>query len=321
MKSRQAIYTQIIDKDKLLYDWDVKMRMPLRRLPLTALRTFEVAARRLSFKDAADELCVSTTTVSNQIRQLEKDWKCQLFIRKTRAVVLTDTGRSLSHVLSRAFSDIQVGIEGHITGQNKVVTLAVGPVFGSRWLIPRLSKFRQLYPRIELVLHHSPRITSYEQMETDIAIDWGDGGWSGLDANHLMNVTYSPVVSPSLLKKLNGLEKPADLTHYPIIHQHDRTEWQSWLRLVGCEKLEFSEESIIVDTNVVFQAALDAHGVVLGIFPFIDSEIKSKRLVQPFLVELHPSRSFHILTKPGSRSAPEIDAVCTWIEAESTMNL
>ena len=89
------------------------MRRTPRKLPLTALRTFEVAARRLSFKDAAEELCVSATTVSNQIRELERDWRCKLFIRKTRAVVLTDEGRSLSRVLTKAFNDIRAEVEAY----------------------------------------------------------------------------------------------------------------------------------------------------------------------------------------------------------------
>ena len=76
------------------------MNRPTRRLPLTALRTFEAAARHLSFKQAADELCVSATTVSNQIRQLEKDWNCKLFHRHTRAVSLTEKGQSLATVLT-----------------------------------------------------------------------------------------------------------------------------------------------------------------------------------------------------------------------------
>src|SRR6056297_2761786 len=105
---------------------------------MTALRTFEVAARRLSFKDAAEELHVSATTVSNQIRQLEADWNCKLFIRKTRAVVLTDEGRSLARVLTRAFDDIRAEAEIHMNPARKTVTLAVGPIFGSRWLVPRL---------------------------------------------------------------------------------------------------------------------------------------------------------------------------------------
>lgn len=113
------------------------MRLPQQCLPLTALRTFEAAARRMSFKDAAEELCVSPTTVSNQIRQLERDWGCLLFVRKTRQVVLTDAGRSLAWVLSRAFDDIRTEIESHVETPRKSVTLAVGPIFGSRWLIPR----------------------------------------------------------------------------------------------------------------------------------------------------------------------------------------
>lgn len=147
------------------------MRFPQQRLPLTALRTFEAAARRLSFKGAAEELCVSPTTVSNQIRQLERDWGCLLFLRKTRQVVLTDAGRSLAGVLSRAFDDIRTEIEGHIEVSRKAVTLAVGPIFGSRWLIPRLNRFRRQHPKIELVLHHSPRIISAEGMQTAIAVD------------------------------------------------------------------------------------------------------------------------------------------------------
>ena len=107
------------------------------RLPsLRYLRTFQVAGRHLSFKDAADELCVSATTVSNQIRELERDWRCQLFIRKTRSVVLTDEGRSLSRVLTKAFDDIRAEIEMRGQSTRKTVTLAVGPIFGTRWMVP-----------------------------------------------------------------------------------------------------------------------------------------------------------------------------------------
>ena len=145
------------------------------KLPLTALRTFEVAARRLSFKDAAEELCVSATTVSNQIRQLESDWGCKLFIRKTRALVLTDEGRSLSSVVTRAFNDIRSEVDRHHLPSRKVVSLAVGPIFGSRWLVPRLGKFRDAHRNIDLVLRDSPRITDAKMMTSHLAVDWGMG--------------------------------------------------------------------------------------------------------------------------------------------------
>ena len=287
------------------------------RLPLTALRSFEAAARLLSFKAAAEELRVTPTSVSNQIRQLEADWGCPLFIRQTRRVVLTDAGRSLSRVLSRAFDDIRTEVDAHITTNRKTVTLAVGPIFGSRWLIPRLSRFYRQHPTIELVLHNSPRITSAEQLISMVGVDWGAGEWSGLDGKRLFEIVYRPSISPALIRERGGLRRPADLARYPIIHQWDREEWNAWLRLVGESDLKFAQETTMRDSNLVLQAVLDGHGVMMGTFPFLDSEVASGRLVCPFDTELHPSRAYHLIHRPGARALPEVQAVCHWLEAEA----
>lgn len=297
------------------------MNLPKKRLPLTALRSFEAAARLLSFKDAAAELCVSTTTISNQIRQLERDWGCQLFIRKTRAIELTDAGQSLSQVLSRAFDDIRAEVETHIRKPRKTVTLAVGPIFGSRWLIPRLGRFRKANPDIELVLHHGPRIARASDMTTQIAVDWGAGTWSGLDALKLMDIAYSPVLSPMLLRDLGGLARPADLARYPVIHQYDRSEWSSWLALVELSGLRFAEETVITDSNVVLQAAMDGLGVALGVFPFVEQEISNGLLVQPFDQKLHPKRAFYLLTRSGLTLPDEVRKTCDWIAGEAARPL
>lgn len=288
-----------------------------KRLPLTALRSFEAAARLLSFKSAAEELHVTPTSVSNQIRQIEADWDCMLFIRKTRKVVLTDAGRSLSKVMSRAFDDIYAEVEAHIPSNRKSVQMAVGPIFGSRWLIPRLSKFYRLHPTIELVLHHGTRITSAEQMVTSIAVDWGIGDWPGLDAARLFEIDYAPVLSPALLREHGELKHPTDLVRFPIIHQWDRQEWTAWYKLVGTDSPKFAQETVMRDSNTVLQAALDGQGVVMGLFPFVDNEVNSGRLIRPFDTLLHPARAYHLLTRPGAKSAPEIRAVCAWIEAEA----
>ena len=289
------------------------------RLPLTALRTFEAAARRLSFKDAAEELHVSATTVSNQIRHLEREWGCLLFVRKTRQVVLTDAGRSLARVISRAFEDIRTEVEAHVSTLRKTVTLAVGPIFGTRWLIPRLSKFYRLHPKIELVLLHSPRITSVEHLNASIAVDWGMGDWKGLEARQIMKAHYEPVISPALLAEHGPLNSPADLVRFPVIHQNDRSEWHNWLRLAGAPDLRFPHETTILDTNVVTQAAIDGSGVALGTFPFIRSDLEAGRLICPFDIKLHPARSYYLLNRPGARNTAEVRAVCEWIEAEAAL--
>lgn len=289
------------------------MRRTPRKLPLTALRTFEVAARRLSFKDAADELCVSATTVSNQIRELERDWRCKLFIRKTRAVVLTDEGRSLSRVLTKAFDDIRAEVEVYGQSTRKTVTLAVGPIFGTRWLVPRLAQFRSDLPNIELILHDSPRITDAVMMGTHLAVDWGEGSWSGLQNYHLMDITYAPVLSKALMAERGGLKSPKNLARYTIIHQRDRSEWAAWLALAGCAGLTLKEEITITDTNTVMHAALEGQGVSLGIFPFVDQELKAGKLVKPFDIELKPTRSFYLLAKPSSERTPEVASVIRWL--------
>jgi len=262
-------------------------------------------------------LSVTPATVSNQIRQLERDWDCLLFVRKTRQVVLTDVGLSLAQTVSRAFGDIRTEIEAQVTQAKKTVTLAVGPIFASRWLIPRLNRFRRQQPSIELVLHHGPRITGAENMDTDVAVDWGKGDWSGLESTHLLNIRYIPVLSPALAIEKGGLEKPADLVRFTILHQFDRSEWDAWLQLAGAPKLDLVDETVIVDSNVVVQAAIDGQGVALGIFPFIQTEVDNGRLIRPLDITLEPTRSYHLLTRAGVRNIAEVEAVCNWLENEA----
>ena len=287
------------------------------RLPLTALRTFEVAARLQSFKRAAEELCVTPTTVSNQIRQLERDWNTALFERKTRQLLLTDAGRSLSRVVSQAFDDISAEIENNINVTKKTVTLAIGPAFGSRWLIPRLNQFRRNNPNIELILHHSPRIIDARELRTDIAVDWGYGSWLGLEATHLLDIVYAPVLSPALIEKQGAIKHAGDILKFPIIHQSDRSEWLAWFALAGISDVVINDETIISDSNVIAQAAMDGQGAALGIFPLIQNEVDAGRLIRPLDTNLKPKRAYYLLTRPGAGKKAEVEIVCRWLENEA----
>lgn len=293
------------------------MNRPTRRLPLTALRTFEAAARHLSFKQAADELCVSATTVSNQIRQLEKDWNCKLFHRHTRAVSLTEKGQSLATVLTSAFTDIRGEIDKNIAPRRQTVTIAVGPIFGSRWLAPRLARFARLHPGIELVVHHGTRINSADQLHTDLAVDWGVGKWRNLHSVRLMEIRYSPIISPELARDSGALTTPADLTDLTIIHQHDRSEWENWFALAGYPEAAPENEMIIVDSNMVQRTVKDGQGVALGVFPFMDPEVKNGQLIKPFDIDLAPDRAFHLLAKQETLANKAVQTVWNWIKSEA----
>ncbi len=230
---------------------------------------------------------------------------------------MTDEGRRLSVVLTRALDNVSRELEQLIEPEVRRVTLAVGPVFGARWMIPRLARFRRDNPNIDLKLVHGPRIAGVEQMTTNIAVDWGGGTWSGLKATRLMDIRYSPVISPVLLEKLGDLERPTDLVRFPIIHQYEDTAWRQWLKHVGHGDLKFDDETTIMDTNVVIQAATEGLGVALGQFPLHQPEIDSGQLVCPFDVAVLPEQSFYLLSRPGERSQREIGQVCDWLNAEA----
>ena len=293
------------------------MTAPLRRLPLTALWTFEAAARLLSFKGAADELCVSATTVSNQIRHLEKVWQTKLFVRHTRSVSLTAQGRALSQVTTRAFGEIQAEIQTNIMNAKTTITLAVGPMFGSHWLIPRLGQFHAAHPEIDLVITHGSRLVDSAMMSSDIAVDWGSGHWPGLKASRLMHITYGPVASPELIRRSIAtgvnLHRITDLVRGPILHQHDRRDWVDWCAFAGLGAVVFDSETVIADSSFVLQAALDGQGIALGVFPLMQGEIDDGRLVRLNAIDLKPQQSFYLLTRLGQAEMSTVSQVCAWL--------
>jgi LysR family glycine cleavage system transcriptional activator len=286
------------------------------RLPLNALRTFEVAARLLSFKQTAEELCVTPTTVSAQIRHIEKEWSCTLFVRTPRKLSLTEEGQSLARVVQQSFDNIRDELETHFPHSRKTVTLAVGPIFGSRWLLPRMGTFKKDNPHIDLVLQHGPRVPIADQLISQISIVWGDGFWPGIDTAPLFDITYNPMINPQLLAKCGGIAQLEDLAKFPIIHQHDRSEWQAWLKFMNHKDLRFPDETVISDSNLVAQAVIDGHGIALGVFPLMQAELAAGHVVCPFDAHYRPNRSYHMITRPRARQVAEVGQVCRWLEAQ-----
>ena len=146
----------------------------------TALRTFEAAARHQSFKQAAAELGVTPTAVSHQVKQLERHLGCRLFRRETRRVRLTEQGRLLFSVTSEAFDRIEAGLaQLRRRAGRSTLTLGLGPILAAKWLTPRLPRFWQRCPEVDLRLHHSPTEVDFRHSDIDLAVVWGDGRLPG----------------------------------------------------------------------------------------------------------------------------------------------
>lgn len=281
---------------------------------LTALRAFEVAARRLSFKAAADELNLSATAISHQVRSLEKALGHQLFYRQVRKVSLTTEGEELARTLTPAFQSIHAAVH-KLKGQTgrHTVTLGTGPIFGSRWLAPRLGLFWQQNPDIDLRLHHSPLPVHEQMARYDIAVAWGTDDWPGLQADPLLKVHVTPVHAPSATFIDGTMPDSNALLDMPLLHHRDHSGWRQWLTAMG-EQLPAKLPGIIFeDANVQLQAALEGQGVALGFLPLIADEISTGRLIQPWPVTIEPRESYHLLYQDTVLDRNAVARVRDWL--------
>ncbi|WP_426339070.1 LysR substrate-binding domain-containing protein [Pseudoduganella sp. S-14] len=287
-----------------------------RRLPsLSALRSFEAAARLQSFKLAAEELSVSATSISHQVRALEEALNVRLFLRKTRAVELTPEGRTLMQAAGSGFDAIAAGVERLRREQRRTVTLSTTPSFAARWLVPRLASFNAAHPGIALNVLASNKPVDLAGGAADLAVRGGAGHFAGLQAQRLMHAAFAPVASPRL-----KLRKASDVARHPLIHFDwqrgfkGALTWDKWSTAAGVELdvttgARFSEESHAV------QAAIAGQGVVLTALPLVREEIRLGLLEAPVGPVLG-GFDFYVVRPEGDAPREEVRAVAEWLLAQ-----
>ena len=289
----------------------------MRRLPpLSSLRAFEAAARHGSFKAAADELGVTATAISHQIRTLEEHLGRRLFERKTRQVVLRESGRSLFVVLRDGFDAFAQEVS-HIRAEQgrAVVTISATAAFTTRWLVPRIALFQAAHPGINLRLHASDAVVDLHAAQADIAIRYGHGSYPGMVTHKLVEDVFAPVANPTL-----GMVTPADLLRVPLVHFEWRhpdpanPTWDLWLEQAGIKIGELSSLRFSEETNAI-QAAVAGQGLALLSLLLVKEELTAGRLVQPFGPCL-PGFAYHAVMLPGPSQEEHVRLACEWLRAQ-----
>jgi LysR family glycine cleavage system transcriptional activator len=247
---------------------------------LLALRTFEAAARRLSFTEAADELHVSQAAISRHIRALETEFGRPLFRRLHRRVELTSPGQRLANDLAIGFSQIHRAVESvrHIATQ--CLRISVEPAFAARWLVPRLGGFSAAYPDIEIELESSDKLRVLGR-DTDVAIRFL-GSTSRRRRGRgrkLFALDSFPVVAN---RKVGRVRKrsDSDVLGYRLLHDDDGTTWRSWFAAAGLAGFDEAKHLHFSDYSLVVTAALRGQGVALTAPIYIGSKLKSGRLIR-----------------------------------------
>lgn len=307
------------------------MNTRLRRpLSLTHLRAFEAVARTLSFGAAADELHVTQSAVSRQIKGLEGELGAQLFLRGTRHVQVAPDGqtllRAVEPLLARLDSSVQQIRRARSRQRVSVTTFAS---FGSLWLLPRIEAFQRSFPAIDIRVSAHDALADLDDPELDLALRYCSPAQVPAGGVHLFDETLTPVVSRGLSEQIGRgdappLAGPGDLAGHTLLEEDDdraSTEylsWRHWLASHGQGALQPQSWLYLNFTYQQVQAALAGHGVALGRVPLVFEALQRGELVEPFGAagRVGSPFSYWMLVAPASRARPEVMQFCAWVEAE-----
>ena len=301
----------------------------MRKLPpLRALHAFEAAARHHSFAAAANELGVTPTAISHQIRQLEEACGVKLFQRRPRPLLLTSAGARLYPALRNGFDALATAMALLAEEDAQTPLRVTSPnAFASKWLVPRLPKWREENLTVALEIIGTDAVLDVRAGATDVAIRYARKPPLDLMAHEVFRDTFVPVCSPRLLEQHGPIERAADLLRFPLIHygwinsDPDAPTWRQWLAIARSidpdfnplEKawdLSFSEELHAID------AVIGGQGVAICSDVVVSNELRSGQLVKAHPLAL-PGYGFYLVSMPHSPQAPVIEAFSTWMRAIS----
>ena len=285
------------------------MKPALSRLPpLNGLRAFEVAARHLNFRLAAEELGVTQGAVAQQVRGLEAQLGLQLFLRQNRSLALTEAGRSYSSNIRRAFELIADATQV-LRPEPAHLTISVTPTFATKWLIPRLPDFTAAHPDIDLRIMASDRIANFQTDAVDLAVRYGRPPFGpGLAADFLFEQVSIAVASPQVAK---------DLTALTLLHDsHDL--WPQFLGLAFPQAAPpVLKNTRFNQTSLAIEAAIAGQGLALAARFFVAEDLASGRLQQVLGAELRTGADFYLVAPRKPKNAALVEALRGWLKAQA----
>ncbi len=288
-----------------------------RNLPsLKALRAFEAAARHQSFVAAGSELNVTHAAISRQVRELETWLGVPVFRRVHRGVVLTEPGARYAVVLGRSFDRIAAATEEVLRPDAAgLLRISVEISFASRWLVPRLGRFRAAHPDIDVDIDQTDTTVDLSSGKAALAIRYGEGYWPGTRVTHLYDILIFPVCAPVLLGGEHPLREPANLRYHTLRHEEHPRWWAEWLHAVGVHDLDPSRGPRFSNMDLALDAAVNGQGVALGDNVVSKDDLDAGRLVRPFDQEVE-FEAYYLVEPDVTPAHPTVEAFRDWLLSE-----
>jgi LysR family glycine cleavage system transcriptional activator len=293
---------------------------------LDLLVGFEAAARHLSFTKAGEELFLTQSAVSRQMKELEDQLGAVLFERRHRALALTEAGQQFYAATAQVLATMRSATERlrAQSGRGKPLSVTTTHSFAALWLIPRLAGFTRAHPRVEVRITAETRVQNLERDGLDLALRHGPAALAGPGAVRLFGERVFPVCSPKLLKdRKRPLKKPADLKHHTLLQfddpdgRHPWLHWKTWLEVEGIADLRPAGALAFSGYEQIIPAAVAGHGVALGRSPLVKDLLSSGELAAPFKTSADPARAYFAIVSKNAAGRPEVAAFVEWLKREA----
>jgi len=292
---------------------------------LDLLVGFEAAARHLSFTKAGEELFLTQSAVSRQIKELEEQLGVELFQRRHRALALTGAGKSFYASAAKVLTTMRAATEQLRTQAGKKgLSVTTTNSFAALWLIPRLAGFTRTHPGVDVRIMAETRVQDLDRDGLDVAVRHGPASLAGSNAVRLMGERVFPVCSPKLLKdKSKPLREPQDLRYHCLLQyddpegRHPWLHWKTWLEVERIADLRPAGTLSFSGYEQIIPAAIAGHGVALGRSPLVKDLIASGELVAPFKSSADPSRAYYAVVSKSAEGRPEVAEFVVWLRQEA----
>lgn len=311
------------------------MNQPIRQRPLAIgpLRAFEAVARRLSFRAAAEDLHLTQSAVSRQIRALEEELGAPLFLRGTRHVELTSAGTSLLQTVAPMIDRLDTSVRQiRLARGRRSVSLTTFASFASLWLIPRLQAFQRDHPDIDIRISATDAMADLDDPELDVAIRYCSAEMAPPGSVRMFGEVLTPAVSAGLAEQArNGqappLRKPADLARHTLLEEDDQRasaqylSWRHWLRVHGQPHLQPGRWIYLNFTYQQIQAALSGQGVALARVALVYESLRRGELVEPFGAgcRVNSPFAYWAIRAGAAAERPELRQFFDWVVQQAAV--
>ncbi|MDX3926180.1 MAG: LysR substrate-binding domain-containing protein [Shinella sp.] len=294
----------------------------MQRIPsMQALRALESFARHGTVWKAADELNLTRSAISHQLRLLERELGFQIFNRIGTRIELTELGIGYAADIRQALNAITGSASRHAgRGVSGAITVSCTPGFASNWLCNYISHFRDAYPDVRISIVTPRRLDDISNPDVDLFIAFGTGNWPSMQVELLVGVEFAPLCSPVLLNKIGGLNDPDDVRKVCLLHLGDHQDWEHWLALAGVDQSYASTGIVFSDMNLVYAATVSGQGVAIGDRFTCRHAMASGQLVRPFEISINSSRSYYMVVSEAKADNQAVVAFSSWLRSEMLRN-